>query len=84
VIGVVGALLGSSGVVWVALRFNREDAAGLVGTMRDVSAELRTELARTQKERDGLRDEVTALRVEIAKLRGELAAYHERRKEPRP
>ena len=83
-IGVVGALLGSSGIVWVALRFNREDAAGLVGTMRDVSAELRTELARTQKERDTLRDEVTALRVEIGKLRSELAAYHERRKEPRP
>ncbi len=69
VIGIFVALVGSGGIVFVALRFNREEASGLVKTVKDVAEELRIELLRTQTERDTLRQEVEKLRDEIEKLR---------------
>lgn len=69
VIGVVVALVGSGGVVFGALRYNRQEAAGMVGIMREVSDELRLELERTQIERDELREAVGNLRTEVTKLR---------------
>lgn len=83
-IAAIGGLLGPTGIVWVALRFNRDDAREAVGTMREVSAELRTELARTAEERDRLRvqvedltGEVTALRTECGSLRREVTLLRE-------
>lgn len=54
IIGAIVAFIGPSGIVWFALRFNREDARAAVDTMKEVSAELRLELERAHKERDSL------------------------------
>lgn len=70
-IGVFVALAGTGGILAFALRYNREDSQSLVGTMREVSAELRLDLERLTAERDGLRDRVEELSDEIVKLRQE-------------
>lgn len=70
-------MLGPSGILWFAFRFNREDSKAAVGTMREVAAELRLELDRTQKERDALRIEVSALREECGSLRLEVSKLRE-------
>lgn len=80
--GVVG-LLGPSGLVWVALRFNREDAKSAVGTMREVSEQLRLELERAHKENEALRAEVVALRAECGTLSREVSLLR-RSNEGRP
>lgn len=54
IIGGVVTLVGPTGIVWFALRFNREDARAAVDTMKEVSGELRLELERAHKERDAL------------------------------
>ncbi len=73
-VGIITAIGGSGGVVFAALRFNRENADSLVDTMKAVGDELRLELARTQDERNALRTEVTALTKEISALRIEISS----------
>lgn len=73
-IGIATLVLGPSGVLWFAFRFNREDAKAAVGTMRDVATELRTELDRAYKKNGQLETEVVRLRVEIGALREECGA----------
>lgn len=81
-IGVLAGLFGAGGIVTFALRYNREDADSLVGTMRAVSAELRVELERLTTQRDELLTRVDDLHLElaaqgrqIALLRHELASH---------
>ena len=71
IIGAATLVLGPSGVLWFAFRFNREDAKAAVGTMRDVAAELRTELERAYAKNVSLEKEVVNLRLECGELRKE-------------
>lgn len=77
IIGAATLIIGPSGVLWFAFRFNREDAKAAVGTMRDVAAELRLELARAVSENKELRAEVAALRQECTHLRVEVTKLRE-------
>lgn len=74
VIGAVTLVLGPSGILWFAFRFNREDAKAAVGTMRDVASELRIELERAYRKNEDLEREVVNLRVECSALREECGA----------
>lgn len=73
IIGALTLVLGPSGILWFAFRFNREDAKAAVGTMRDVAAELRTELERAYAKNASLETEVVNLRIECGALREECA-----------
>lgn len=74
IIGAATLIIGPSGILWFAVRFNREDAKAAVGTMRDVAAELRLELERAYKKNEDLEREVVNLRVECGALREECGA----------
>jgi peptidoglycan hydrolase CwlO-like protein len=83
VIGAIVALVGSGGVVFAALRFNREETGKIVDqqtiildNMRTLNDELqealertRDQLKQTRTERDELRHEVEELRIEVTRLR---------------
>ncbi len=64
VILAVGGLLGPSGLIWVALRFNREDAKAAVSTMREVAEELRLDLDRAREQ--GARESAVREKLESA------------------
>lgn len=74
-------LLGPTGLIWVALKFNREDAKSAIGTMREISEELRLELERAQRENKDLRLEIVALRGECGNLRREVTLLRESNEE---
>lgn len=73
-IGLATLVLGPTGLLYFAFRFNREDSKAAVGTMRDVAAELRTELDRAYKKNQSLETEVVRLRIECGALREECGA----------
>lgn len=62
IIGSVVALAGSGGVVFVALRHNREEASGFLEIMQRLNDELEDALVRTKTERDELIAEIAELR----------------------
>jgi chromosome segregation ATPase len=77
----IATLIGSGGIVWGALRYNREEAGKIVvqqtavlTDMRGLNDELQEALTRTRTERDELRGEVRKCREEIAELNGMVKA----------
>lgn len=76
VLGLIVAVAGSGGLVFGALRYNREEAGKVIAQhgqiladMRVLNDELQAALNRTRTERDELNAEVVKLRVEIHELR---------------
>ncbi len=74
-------LAGSGGIVFGALRYNRDEAGKIVGQqasvlsdMRGLIDELQEALVRTRTERDELLGEVRGCREEIAMLNGKIEA----------
>ena len=70
-------VFGLGGIVFTALKFNRDDTTAIVGQQSNVLKDMATlndELRQTAKdlreERDKLRDEVINLRFEVEKLGG--------------
>jgi septal ring factor EnvC (AmiA/AmiB activator) len=75
---------GSGGVVFGALRYNRDEAGKIViqqtsvlTDMRGLNDELQEALNRTRTERDELLSEVRGCREEIARLRGQVTALQD-------
>lgn len=76
ILGIVAALVGSGGIVWGALRYNRQEAGEIVqqhsqilADMRSLNEELHLALSRAREERDQLRTEVEKLNYEVGRLR---------------
>lgn len=74
-------ILGAAGLVFTALKFNRDDTSAVVtqqtqilGNMRDLNAELRETATSLRAERDSLREEVEKLRKQVDDLTFELRA----------
>lgn len=72
---------GSGGVVFGALRYNRDEAGKIVvqqtsvlTDMRGLNDELQEALQRTRGERDELLQQVRSCREEMAELRGQVKA----------
>lgn len=79
IISVVVAVAGSGGIVFGALRYNRDEAGRVVTqqtavleSMRGLNDELQSALDRVRLERDDLVKEVRDTRVDIAALRIEI------------
>lgn len=66
-------LVGISGAIWTALKFNREDAKSAVGTMKEISSELRLELQRAQDANKDLEAQRGAMRIANRSLQHEVA-----------
>jgi hypothetical protein len=76
IIALVTGILGVCGLVFTALRFNRDDTTAAVATqssvLHDMAAlndELRKTTTELRTERDELRGQVRALGVEVERLR---------------
>jgi vacuolar-type H+-ATPase subunit I/STV1 len=72
-------LFGVAGLVFTALKYNRDDTTSvlaqqstIVGEMKTLNDELRVTTADLRAERDGLKRQVTELTNQIAALRTEL------------
>jgi cell division protein FtsB len=69
------AIAGSGGLVFGALRYNREESGKVISQhsiiladMRTLNEELHQALQRTREERDALTEEVTKLRYDVKRL----------------
>ena len=78
-IPLVIGLFGLAGIVFTALRFNRDDTTAIVqqqstvlGSMKELNDELRETADRMRAERDELRAEVARLTGQVEALRTEL------------
>ena len=76
---IIIGLLGIAGLIFTALRHNRDDTTAIVtqqstivGEMKVLNDELRTTTTRLREERDGLQLQVGELTNQIAALRAEL------------
>jgi len=84
ILAAIVTIAGSGGVVFGALRYNRDEAGRIVEQqtsvltdMRGLNDELQEALSRTRTERDELRDEVRKCRDEIMGLRGQVKALQD-------
>jgi hypothetical protein len=84
-IPVVIGLLGLGGILFTALRFNREDTTAVVGqqtqilgNMKMLNDELRVTADGLRGERDSCRGEAAKLRTQVAELTVELRMTHAR------
>lgn len=68
VLGVIVALAGSGGILFGALRFNREEATRVVGQQAQILDDMRDLYEVTRTERDALREEVRRCSDEIERL----------------
>jgi len=82
VIAAVIGLMGVAGVIFTALRFNRDDTTAIVGQqsgvlhdMASLNDEMRLTTADLRTERDELRGEVQALREQVDRLTRELRRF---------
>jgi uncharacterized coiled-coil DUF342 family protein len=78
-LGIVIGILGIGGILFTALRYNRDDTTAvltqqstIVGEMKTLNEELRTTTDRLRDERDELRDQVVKLTAQVDLLREEL------------
>lgn len=88
-LGVILAMVGSGGVIFGALRYNREEAgkiiqqhAQILADMRLLNEELQRALLDARTERDDLKVEVALLRHEIKHLRSVVAKLRARKESP--
>lgn len=75
-----GPIVVLAGVVFLALRYNREETGktveqqtAVLGNMREVYEALKESLTRAETERDAARLEADKLRAEVAAARAEIA-----------
>ena len=89
VLALVIGLVGLAGVIFTALRFNRDDTSAVVNQqstilndMKTINSELRTTAASLKEERDACRDEVRSLRKDVSEAReslsGQITELHDK------
>ena len=78
-IPIIIGLLGLGGIIFTALKYNRDDTTAvltqqstIVSEMKTVNDELRTTTAELRTERDGLKAQVMELTNQVSALRTEL------------
>ena len=78
-IAIVTGILGLAGIVFTALKFNRDDTTSIVsqqsGVLKDMATlndDLRATVSDLRSERDQLRGEVQALHEQVQRLTDEL------------
>jgi hypothetical protein len=76
---VIIGLLGIAGLIFTALKYNRDDSTAvlnqqsiIVGEMKTLNDELRTTTTRLREERDGLQAQVAELTKQVEALQAEL------------
>lgn len=67
-IGVLIALVGTGGVLFTALRYNRTEAAGYIEIMKGLNESMEQSLKRAQEERDEMSEKVLELSAANAQL----------------
>jgi predicted nuclease with TOPRIM domain len=84
-LAIVTGILGLAGIIFTALKYNRDDTTALVGQqsqiltdMKALNDELRETADALRAERDELRGEVARLSGQVDALRGELRTAHAR------
>jgi hypothetical protein len=77
ILPLVIGLVGLAGVIFTALKYNRDDTTSVIGQqdtilneMKTLNDELRTTTSELRTERDGLREQVAELTTQVEKLRG--------------
>ena len=75
ILALIIGLVGLAGVVFTALKFNRDDTTAVVSQqdtilndMKLINEELRTTSKELREERDGLREQVAELTTQVEKL----------------
>ena len=75
ILALIIGLVGLAGVIFTALKFNRDDTTAVVSQqdtilndMRIINEELRTTSTELREERDGLRTQVAELTIQVKKL----------------
>jgi len=78
-IAIVTGILGLAGIIFTALKFNRDDTTSIVsqqsGVLKDMATlndDLRATVSDLRSERDQLRGEVQALHEQVQRLTDEL------------
>lgn len=75
ILGAVVALAGSGGIVFGALRFNREETTRIVEQQAQILNDMQTLYEATKKERDELHATVVDLRAEVRKAHEDAERY---------
>ena len=77
ILALIIGLVGLAGVIFTALKFNRDDTTAVVSQqdtilndMKLINEELRTTSNELREERDGLRVQVAELTTQVKKLHG--------------
>ena len=89
VLALIIGLVGLAGVIFTALRYNRDDTTAvvtqqsvIVNDMKTINDELRTTAASLKEERDACKDEVKGLRGELREARdsisGQITELHDK------
>lgn len=71
------ALVGSGGIVFGALRFNREEATRIVEQQSTILSNMEILYEATKEERDALQKNVSELRDELQEARQEAQKYYD-------
>jgi chromosome segregation ATPase len=79
ILALILGLVGLAGVIFTALKYNRDDTTAIVGQqstilndMKSLNEELRSTATSLREERDALRTQVENLTGQVEALRGEL------------